>query len=290
MGALSKPGKPCLTRVAMGLTIGLFAARIVAEATRMAWSPPALVASVVASCAAFVWLARWLDRRGASLPLAPWLAFLVYIFWPQRDWSVALVAIAIALFSWLISASSRNTQHASRITFDVSRFTLIDALTFIIALGLYSATLQKDVLPADSGEFQLTVTTLVGVLHQPGYPLYTLVGKLFTLLPFGAPALRLNWMSALLAAGTLTLVGATVRRMLGDPQSCHSEPRTPSRGQVGEESLSREAETLRCPCPPLRGGGPLGVAQSLPCDRRKSSEGVTELNNPDRFPVRRVRD
>jgi len=261
MGALSKPGKPCLTRVAMGLTIGLFAARIVAEATRMAWSPPALVASVVASCAAFVWLARWLDRRGASLPLAPWLAFLVYIFWPQRDWSVALVAIAIALFSWLISASSRNTQHASRITFDVSRFTLIDALTFIIALGLYSATLQKDVLPADSGEFQLTVTTLVGVLHQPGYPLYTLVGKLFTLLPFGAPALRLNWMSALLAAGTLTLVGATVRRMLGDPQSCHSEPRTPSRGQVGEESLSREAETLRCPCPPLRGGGPLGVAQ-----------------------------
>ena len=55
-------------------------------------------------------------------------------------------------------------------------------------------------------------------------------------------------------------------------------------------SLPRVKETPRCPCPPLRGGGPLGVAQSLPCDRRKSSEGVTELNNPDRFPVRRVRD
>ena len=91
---------------------------------------------------------------------------------------------------------------------------LMDVLIFAVALIVYLATVQKDILPADSGEFQLLVTQL-GILHQPGRPLYTLVGKLFTLLPVGSPALRLNLMSALLAAGTLTLVGATVRRMLG---------------------------------------------------------------------------
>jgi hypothetical protein len=192
-----------------GLAAGLFLARLIAEATRVAWSPFALAALVVASCAAFAWLARWLDRRGAPLPLAPALVLLVYVFWLQRDWSVALIAVAITLLSWLISTPSRNTHYASRLM-------LIDLLTCVVALGLYVATLQKDVLPADSGEFQLTVTTLVGILHQPGYPLYTLVGKLFTLLPIGTPALRLNLMSALLAAGTLTLVGATVRRMLGE--------------------------------------------------------------------------
>jgi len=42
-----------------------------------------------------------------------------------------------------------------------------------------------------------------------------------------------------LAAGTLTLVGATVRKMLSDASTRHSEP--PS----GEESRSRKTETLR---------------------------------------------
>ena len=91
-------------------------------------------------------------------------------------------------------------------------------MTFLIAFTVYLATLQKDLLPADSGEFQLLVTQL-GILHQPGRPLYTLVGKLFTLLPIGTPALRLNLMNALLAAGALTLIGSTVRRMLGQSRA-----------------------------------------------------------------------
>lgn len=209
-------------KASVGLAPGLFLARAIAEATGMPWSPVALVVLVVASCAASVWLAHRLARRATPLPLVPSLVLFVYVVWPQRDWHTALVVAAIALLSWLVGLLSGNAYHTSPITSHISRSTLIDLLTFIIALGIYVATLQKDVLPADSGEFQLTVTTLAGVLHQPGYPLYTLVGKLFTLLPFSTPALRLNLMSALLAAGTLTLVGAAVRRMPPTPALSYS--------------------------------------------------------------------
>ena len=118
--------------------------------------------------------------------------------------------------------------------FHTPRSTLIDALTFAVAFIVYLVTLQKDILPADSGEFQLVTTTLRGILHQPGYPLYTLVGKLFTLLPVGTPALRLNLMSVFLAAGTLTLVGATVRKMLG--KSCGGSVGQPGGGAGARHS------------------------------------------------------
>ena len=198
--------KASLSPLVCGLSVGLFLARVIAELTRAPWPPLWILTLAAVACAAAMWFAHWFERRGVVLPLVPALALLVYVFWPQRDLSVALAAATTALLAWLMAGSSRFTFH-------VSRLTSIDLLTFVVALGVYLATLQKDVLPADSGEFQLVVTQM-GVLHQPGYPLYTLVGKLFTLLPFGAPALRLNLMSALLAAGTLTLVGATVRRMM----------------------------------------------------------------------------
>lgn len=205
-----------MTWLIPGLALGLFCARIIAEATRVPWSLIALAAWVIAACAACVWLSFRFERRGGqSHRIAVIIILLVYVFWPQRDWNVALILVAIAFFSWLFSVLSRIAPLGR-----ASRFILIDVLTFAVALIVYLATVQKDILPADSGEFQLLVTQL-GILHQPGRPLYTLVGKLFTLLPIGSPALRLNLMSALLAAGTLTLVGATVRRML-----------SPSRGGI----------------------------------------------------------
>lgn len=194
-------------QIASGLAIGLYVARVVAEATRTPWSPLALAALTVCSCLAFAWLSRRLDRRGVSLPVVPAFVLLVYTVWPQREGGIALAVAAVALLAWAVGASRSGRRC-------MSRFTLVDVLTFAIAFVVYLATLQKDILPADSGEFQLTVTTMAGVLHQPGYPLYTLAGKVFTLLPFGTPALRLNLLSALLAAGTLSLVGATVRLML----------------------------------------------------------------------------
>ena len=124
-----------------GLALGLFLARIIAEATRVPWSPLALAMLVIASCAALVWLARWLERRGGQpTRVAPTLVLLVYVLWPQRDWGVALTMATIALLSWLIGFLSRNTQYAPRST-------LIDALTFAISFIIYLATFKKTFSP-----------------------------------------------------------------------------------------------------------------------------------------------
>ena len=83
-------------------------------------------------------------------------------------------------------------------------------------LVLYSATLAGGVLPADSGEYQLN-GALLGVSHPPGFALYTLASWVISRAPGVAPALAINWLSALMAAGTLALVSRTVARLTGWP-------------------------------------------------------------------------
>ena len=74
-----------------------------------------------------------------------------------------------------------------------------DLLVLCTALAVYVATLAPSVLPGDSGEFQLVAPTL-GVPHPTGYPLYVLLGKLFSWLPFGSVAYRVNLLSAVAAS------------------------------------------------------------------------------------------
>ncbi len=75
---------------------------------------------------------------------------------------------------------------------------------FGLSLGLYVRTLAPSVATIfdDSLEFQL-VCYQPGIAHPTGYPLYTLLGKAFTLLPWGDVAFRVNLMSALFAALTV---------------------------------------------------------------------------------------
>ncbi|MEK7277990.1 MAG: DUF2723 domain-containing protein, partial [Chloroflexota bacterium] len=87
-------------------------------------------------------------------------------------------------------------------------------LLFFAFLFLYTLTLSPDILPADSGEFQIAVP-LLGVAHPPGFALYTLLGKLFiSLIPYGTPAYRLNLFSAFLGALTLVVVNRAVSRLI----------------------------------------------------------------------------
>ncbi len=84
-------------------------------------------------------------------------------------------------------------------------------LLWVAFFALYAATAARDVLPADSGEFQF-VAARWGIAHPPGYPLYTIAGALWVrLLPLGTMAYRLNLLSAALAATTLWLLFAAVR-------------------------------------------------------------------------------
>ena len=84
-------------------------------------------------------------------------------------------------------------------------------LLWLAFFALYAATTARDVLPADSGEFQLTAARW-GIAHPPGYPLYTVASALWMrLVPFGAAVFRVNLFSAALAATTLVLIAAAVR-------------------------------------------------------------------------------
>jgi hypothetical protein len=89
---------------------------------------------------------------------------------------------------------------------------LLGAVIFVSALALYWRTLAPSVATVfdDSLEFQLVCPTL-GIAHPTGYPLYTLLGKFFTLIPIGDAAYRVNLMSAFFAALTVVLIYLIVR-------------------------------------------------------------------------------
>ncbi|MFP4345249.1 MAG: protein O-mannosyl-transferase family [Anaerolineales bacterium] len=99
-----------------------------------------------------------------------------------------------------------------RISPDRRRLWLCRAVLWLGFLLLYALTTARGILAADSGEFQLAAAGW-GILHPPGYPLYTVMGALWVrLLPLGSLPFRLNLMSAFLAATTLLLVFEVVRR------------------------------------------------------------------------------
>ncbi|MEE9286005.1 MAG: DUF2723 domain-containing protein [Dehalococcoidia bacterium] len=98
--------------------------------------------------------------------------------------------------------------------------TIIALGLFGIALGVYVSALPPSITwsnaAADSGELAAAVKTW-GVAHPPGYPTYILAGKLFTLLPAGDTAFRLNVMSAVFGAGAVAvtfLVGVRLVAMV----------------------------------------------------------------------------
>jgi tetratricopeptide (TPR) repeat protein len=83
---------------------------------------------------------------------------------------------------------------------------LIAALTFVASLVLYVATLPRSVLPGDSGELIAASRTL-SIAHPPGYPLYLMIGKLFSsVFAWGSVAYRYNLLSAVTVSATLVLV------------------------------------------------------------------------------------
>ena len=86
-------------------------------------------------------------------------------------------------------------------------------ILFTFFLLLYVFTAAPGVYDGDSGEIAAAVNTL-GLAHPTGFPLYMILGKVFTLLlPVGDIAYRLNILSALLTAGTLVFFYFTLRNL-----------------------------------------------------------------------------
>ncbi|MDI6735088.1 MAG: DUF2723 domain-containing protein [bacterium] len=80
---------------------------------------------------------------------------------------------------------------------------------FFFIFGIYLHTLSPAVGLDDSGELTCCAY-LLSIAHAPGYPLYLLLGKIFTFLPFGEVAYRLNLASAVFGALSCTLVFSIV--------------------------------------------------------------------------------
>lgn len=192
--------------LACGAIVGLYASRLVAEAGPRSWRllhlGPLVVGLVALGMAGAWWLARR-PRDAAQTPRWGLVWFLLaYIVWPRPDWAIAAATLGVTALLWMLSSARPPTS--SR------RDRWLAAVVFIASLTLYTHTLYPDVLPADSGEFQL-VCAVLGIAHPPGYPFYTMVGKLFALLPFGTVAWRINLYGAVCGALTLAVVAHAVQ-------------------------------------------------------------------------------
>lgn len=101
-----------------------------------------------------------------------------------------------------VSLANPNSRNLTWLGTVVAR--LAPALTFLGSFLVYFFTLAPTVYRLGSAELG-TVAYNLGVPHATGYPLYVLIGKLFTYLPIGDVGYRLNLMSALFGAGTATV-------------------------------------------------------------------------------------
>ena len=90
---------------------------------------------------------------------------------------------------------------------------LIALALFVTALAVYLRTLCPSLYWGDCGELA-TVAATLGIPHPTGYPLYCLLGKLWTLaLPFGTIVWRMNVLSAVFGALAVTCLFGAARAM-----------------------------------------------------------------------------
>jgi hypothetical protein len=203
---------------AAGATFGLGLSRALAETLSLSLSwlaswPGALVsaaACVLVAAASWNQLAR---NPAVEAPITAFLSlFLPLLYLMQR--SVNLLAAYGTLVAGLLLTVVllAQTHRAGRL--------FPPAALLITTFGIYLLTLGRSVGQADTFEFQVVAHNL-GIAHPTGYPLYILLGKLFTLLPIGTVATRVNLLSAVCAAAAILVLYACLRALQETAASPH---------------------------------------------------------------------
>lgn len=78
-------------------------------------------------------------------------------------------------------------------------------LLFLFPFLIYFAKISPTVYSGDSGDL-ITAAALLGIPHPPGYPLYTILGHLFSLIPVNSVAFRVNLLSSFFQAATIPVI------------------------------------------------------------------------------------
>ena len=89
---------------------------------------------------------------------------------------------------------------------------MFTGVMFISIFLLYFYTLAPEISTGDSGEL-ISSAYLLGIPHPPGYPLYNLLGKLFSFIPYGSIAWRINLFSAVCNVAAGFFIYLTLYRM-----------------------------------------------------------------------------
>ena len=90
---------------------------------------------------------------------------------------------------------------------------LAPAVAFLLPLGTYLTTMARGLVWGDGIELA-TVSATLGIAHPTGYPLFTIVGHLFTHLPFGSVISRMTFFCALSVAGSSCLLYGLLLRWI----------------------------------------------------------------------------
>jgi hypothetical protein len=178
------------------LGAALYALRVSLEATpsHLLWG----------AFAALVVLLVGVLLRRTSFSLAPLNLLWAYVPWPAF-WPALALGVGVTSAVALLIANLPDGRRAPWVA---------DGLLLTGALALYVGTLAPTILAADGGEFQI-VGPVLGVAHPPGFALYTMLAKLFSLLPFGEVAYRVNLTGAVAGALALVVVSRTARDITG---------------------------------------------------------------------------
>ena len=84
-----------------------------------------------------------------------------------------------------------------------------------IAFVIYFMTACRTVYIGDAGEFALALESF-GICHPPGYPLFTILGRIFiALMPFFRPVFAAGIFNILIASAAVSFIYLIFRRTLG---------------------------------------------------------------------------
>lgn len=110
-----------------------------------------------------------------------------------------------------------------KVFFEKDQTLIYLVITWLVSFLIYLQTLAPTVGFIDSGELA-TVTSTLGIAHPTGYPLFTLLGRIFFLLPIATEEIvRLNIMSALCTSLSVAFFFLLMLELLKGKNTIHKD-------------------------------------------------------------------